>query len=463
MNQDVTRSPSALRKLAEERFRMTSPESPQPESADLQRLVHELQVHQIELEMQNEELTRLSGTLTEALEAEQKAKEAMMTAWEQAYNSNRAKDQFLANMSHEIRTPLHGLVGLLQLLEMNNPTPEQSEYIRAALSSSDSLMRVINDVLDYSKIEAGMLTLEKHPFCLKSLSDELITLFQPSVLSRHLELTLTIDEDVPKILSGDSFRLRQVLSNLIGNAVKFTTRGSVEVRVRKLEDLHGSAKLEWSIRDTGIGMSPESQKSIFNSFFQADGSTTRRFGGSGLGLSICRSLVELMQGEIRVDSTIDKGSCFTFTGVFGVCDIAFPQLSNKPPVGIVPSQDLKLLIVEDDVVSQTVMGNIIRQKGWQPTIAENCTEALDALRRQVFDVVLMDIRLPGQDGYEITESIRKLESTIGRRTPIIAVTAYAMAGDRDKCLHAGMDDYLPKPLTVDHFYATVEKWAYRKP
>jgi len=344
---------------------------------------------------------------------------------------------------------------------MTELTPEQTDYIKVSITSSKSLLKVLNDILDYSKIEAGKLKIEKLQFKLNEFLSEIESMFKPSILNKGLILNIGVEDNVPRPLLGDSFRLRQVLSNLIGNAIKFTQKGRIDVTVSLLEEHNNEVKLECVVQDTGIGLSQTYIKTIFDSFSQADNSTTRQYGGTGLGLAICKGIVEKMNGEIWAESKEGEGCNFYFTCVLekseeednkSVTKIANIEYSPNAEV-------LKLLIVEDDAISRMVMEKLAIRKGWFVILAANGKEAVVALKEDCFDAILMDVQMPVLDGYQLTGVIRQMERQTGTHTPIIAITANALERDEKKCLQAGMDDYLSKPIDADELYSVLVKWA----
>ena len=395
-------------------------------------------------------------------EERKKAEAEIIKAKEEAEAANAAQSQFLANMSHKIRTPLNGVMGMLQLLQITELTKEQKEYVSVSKTSSDALLVVLNDILDYSKIEAGKMELEKTAFNLGTVINDAVSLFKLSAQKKGLIIEVSIERDVPDNLIGDPFRLRQILSNLMGNAVKFTNEGQIDISIRKIEERSNrKIKLEFVVKDTGIGIPPDKTDVLFKSFSQVDNSNTRKYGGTGLGLTISKSLVELMAGEIWVESREGEGSSFYFICILEMAGVEKgpTEPSEEKQVEYQKENELRLLLAEDDAVSRMVVEQFARRKGWKVTLAENGKEAVDMFQRMSFDAILMDVQIPVIDGYSATGIIRQKETLINRRTPIIGMTAYALKGDKGKCLEAGMDDYISKPVNIDEFYATVELWT----
>jgi PAS domain S-box-containing protein len=371
------------------------------------------------------------------------SEEVIRAARDRAVEASRLKSQFLANMSHEIRTPMNGVLGMANLL-LNTPLDvTQREYLTALHDSGQSLLGIINDILDFSKVEAGKLDLENIDFQLTGVVKGVVELSASAARRKGLACTLEVDPAVPAWVRGDPARLRQILTNLTSNAVKFTDRGSIHSRV--IPGLAGRIRFE--VADTGIGIDPRDRKRLLDPFSQADASTTRRFGGSGLGLTICRQLVDLMGGEMDFYGEPGKGSTFWFE--LPLAPAQAPEtMATDPPVRSNGSRERssgRVLLVEDSKVNQLVAGLMLEELGYQVDIRVNGAEAVEAVKENEYVAVLMDCLMPVMDGYEATAQIRRLDEP-SRHTPIVAVTATAMAGDREKCLLAGMDDYVSKPL-----------------
>jgi signal transduction histidine kinase len=381
--------------------------------------------------------------------------------------ATRAKSQFLANMSHEIRTPMNGVSGMLELLLQTPLQPKQRTFVETAQRSADTMLSLITSILDLSKIEAGKFTLAHTTFDLRDLTENVAYMMGAVAAQKGLRLSLTFSPNLPTALIGDALRLGQILNNLIGNAVKFTDEGSIAINVALKEATADSALIQFEVRDTGIGISEDDQAIIFNEFSQADSSDTRRFSGTGLGLSICKDLSELMGGSIGVTSRLGAGSCFQFTARFGLQAGSIQQITNEaglarpkpetpselahsePPSWSADDQasGRRALVIEDNAINRMVAVGILESLGWRVETATDGVEALAAHEKRRFDVIFMDCQMPRMDGFETTAEIRKREATTGFRTPIIALTASAETNYRERCLNAGMDDFIGKPFT----------------
>ncbi|MDZ4836763.1 MAG: ATP-binding protein [Candidatus Melainabacteria bacterium] len=463
------------RKLAEMELRAAHAELAKTH-AELSKAHADLANTHEELQASNALLEERVAERTMALEATNSQlkdlSKELLSARDQAMEASKYKSNFLANMSHEIRTPLNSVVAVTELLLKTKLTGSQQEFVDIIQHSSRSLLEIVQDILDMSKIEAGKVELVTEDFDVFSVVETVTELLRTKAEEKDLKLSFRFDGVIPVPLKGDAARIRQVLINLVSNAIKFTSVGSVELVIESSEITSQLCELKFNIIDTGIGLSEATASKVFEPFTQADGSITRRYGGTGLGLSICKELVQLMGGELGVQSTENVGSCFWFTLRIKPDDNSVLINPNDSIIGIQNSRAYEaptakasrtgrsgiVLVADDSPLNRKVTLLVLHHLGYRGYAVNNGQEAVDAMKTGSYDLVLMDCQMPVMDGFESTKRIRIGEDESGLRTPIIALTAQAIDGDREKCLESGMDDYLTKPITPDRLAAKLARW-----
>jgi len=411
---------------------------------------------------ENGEPLRMIGT-HEDISKERLIQEELKERYEQleilkqeAESANKAKSQFLANMSHEIRTPMNGVIATLQLLQLSNLTDEQRKYVNLLKNSADNLIAIIDSILDIAKLESGKIELNSEPFDLKESVSNIYQTYLLAANAKGLEAGCFFDPNIDREVIGDEIRLRQILTNLLSNAVKFTDKGYISFRTRLISSAADWQKIEFSVKDTGIGIDESYKPKIFENFSQGDLSKKKKYMGTGLGLAISKQLAELMNGDIHFESEVGKGSTFYFTcNLKKKINLHDPDkennISEQREIHNQPANEKVVLCIEDNLINQEIIESIINKRGYKYLAAYDGNEALEKLKEHEVDLILMDIQMPGLNGYEVTSIIRNMEDK-EKNIPIIAMTAYAMHEDRDKCIKAGMNEYISKPIDIDKLY-----------
>lgn len=430
---------------------------------DFVRLTEIGQRQSIEIFLRSQEIQKRTEELEAANVELERLNSELQTARDQAVEASNLKSAFVANISHELRTPLAGVIGLNELLLSSSMAEDQRELAESIHDAATSLLVIVNDILDLSKIESGKAELESLPINVSSVIEDITAFLLPAAQRRNLRLISTFDRSIPQFLMGDPTRLRQVLLNLISNSIKFTNSGEVNIKAYIDSQDGDSVTVGFSITDTGIGIAPEERRFLFQPFSQVDSSNTRKYGGTGLGLSICKRFVSLMGGEIGVESEKGKGSTFWFKIPFARAISSVATTGKRPKVVVEPIPgNRRVLVVEDNNFIQLLVVKQLNNISVQTVTAKNGQEAVEAVRHENFDLILMDCQMPVMDGFDATHAIREMESGTDKHHIIIAMTASAMVGDQEKCLALGMDDYLSKPFSIEQLRAKLAQWWFHE-